>query len=169
MYAAHAPPRRCLAVETVTEFCTPRSLRERASCLIFRARKSRGRTDGLSTCANAGCHTARTGKLASDFKHEGCFRSERGVQNPDWAAGGGRQPATARYSGSSPSKKRVADDREGNLPAVLTRLVPDPVAGLDGNVGSVYIHAKQPCVDLLTRDGLEAAVCVRVIANIVPS
>ena len=60
---------------------TPRSLREWPSGLIFSARKTRGRAGGPSTCANAGHRTARTGKRARNFKPEGRFGSERGVQN----------------------------------------------------------------------------------------
>ena len=52
-----------------------------ALVLFFMVRKSRGLTGGPPTCANAGCRIARTGKRASDFKHEGRFRSERGVKN----------------------------------------------------------------------------------------
>ena len=75
-----APRHTCPPPLVETAFCTPRSLRERPSCLIFPARKSRGLTGGPPTCANAGCHTAPTGKRASDFKHEGRFRSERGCK-----------------------------------------------------------------------------------------
>ena len=70
------PSHQNVVVEAVTGFCTPRSLRKRAMCLKFRALKSRGRTDGLPTCANTGRHTTRTGKPARNSKHEGCFRSE---------------------------------------------------------------------------------------------
>ena len=77
-----APRHTCPPPLVETAFCTPRSLRERPSCLIFPARKSRGLTGGPPTCANAGCHTAPTGKRASDFKHEGRFRSERGGIKP---------------------------------------------------------------------------------------
>ena len=59
----------------------PRSLRKQPSCLIFPPRKSRGRTGGLLTCANAGVHTGHTEKRASYFKHEGRFRSERGIKS----------------------------------------------------------------------------------------
>ena len=71
----HAPP----PPFAETAICIPRSLRKRPSCLIFPARKTRGRTGGPPTCANEGCLIAHTGKRASDFKHKGRFRSERGV------------------------------------------------------------------------------------------
>ena len=91
-------------------FCTPRSLRNWPSCLFFRARKSRGFTGGLSTCANAGCHTARAAKRASDFKHEGRFRSERGCKMQFL-----RKAAARRASARFPATSRPCTSRQTAL------------------------------------------------------
>ena len=70
-------------------FWTPVHFENGLRVWFFRLENHGVRTDGPPTCANEGLRTARTGKCASNFKHERRFRSEREVQNPVSAASPG--------------------------------------------------------------------------------
>ena len=75
-----------------TAFCTPVHFENGLCVWIFRLENHGASRAGPPTCANAGCLIAHTGKRASDFKHEGRFRSERGVKNMAAAVPVGSRP-----------------------------------------------------------------------------
>ena len=63
-------------MHTVCANKTPLLLPNSRSGLVFRSPKIRARIFGPPTCGYEGCHTARVGKAAPDFKHEGEFGTE---------------------------------------------------------------------------------------------
>ena len=78
-----------------------RSIPNSRFCLKYRASEIRGHRNGPPTCGDEGCHRARTGKCASDFKQKREFGSERGSDFTRFR----RLPARHPKDGPLPSRR----------------------------------------------------------------
>ena len=120
-----------------TAFCTPVHFENGLCVWIFRLENHGASRAGPPTCANAGCLIAHTGKRASDFKHEGRFRSERGVKNMAAAVPVGSRPEAVfgRPGGDGPCELLR---KQGRLPRNAGRFSKTarigPHAGCFGNI-----------------------------------